>query len=415
MADTKIKTAVVSGHRGFRDAVAGLLHDFPDLLTAVADVTLPMGKLDSDALELLHERDPELVLADFDGDPVSSLRYIRLLSDARPSRVFLGTGPQLPPQLLMDAMRAGVSEYLPQPVEPRDLEDALRRLARKLGRGPGGSTSGGGRIVAFTGAKGGTGVTTTAVNAAVHAHKVAGRRTLLLDLDLESGSAGVLTSVAPRYSVLDLLDNLHRLDESLLESLVKEHESGVHVLPAPQDPTDKRAVKAEQLRTVLRLLRHHYQLIVVDLARPLSAVGRVVLEQVDELYLVLNGDLPSLRNAKRILPHLKNALAGRDAPLSLVLNRSAAGAEITDADVRAALQLPVAFTLRQDDAHVLRSVNVGRPVVLNGTRSKYGQDVKGLGMAIARAAAPGAPEAGGGGILNRLTASIAGRKDGRRG
>jgi pilus assembly protein CpaE len=413
MDDTKIKLAVVSGHRGFREIVSRLLKDFPELLVAVADVTVPMGRLDGEALELLHERDPELVLADFDGDPASSLRYIRLLSDARPSRVFLGTGPELPPQLLLDAMRAGVSEYLPQPVEPRDLEDALRRLSRKLGRGPGAGAPGGGRIVAFTGAKGGTGVTTTAVNAAVHAQAVAGRRTLLLDLDLESGSAGVLTSVAPRYSVLDLLDNLHRLDDSLLASLVTEHESGLHVLPSPLDPSDKREVKADQLRTVLRLLKHHYQLVLVDLGRPLSPVGRVVMEQADELYLVLNADLPSLRNAKRILPHIRSALEGRDAPLKVVLNRVAEGGEITHQDVRAALQVPVAFSLRLDDAHVLRSVNIGKPVVMNGSRSRYGQDVKGLGLSIARSVSPGAHESGGGGLFNRLTAGFGGRRGDR--
>jgi pilus assembly protein CpaE len=412
MDDTKIRTAVVSGHRGFRDAVGRLLKDFPELLAAVADVTVPMCKLDGEALELLHQRDPELVLADFDGDPSSSLRYVRLLSDARPSRLFLATGPELPPQLLMDAMRAGVSEYLPQPVEPRDLEDALRRLARKLGRGPGSGAPGGGRIVAFTGAKGGTGVTTTAVNAAVHAHAVAGRRTLLLDLDLESGSAGVLTSIPPKYSVLDLLDNLHRLDDSLLESLVGEHESGVHVLPAPVDPTDKREVKADQLRTVLRLLKHHYHLILVDLGRPLSPTGRVVLEQVDDLFLVLNSDLPSLRNAKRILPHIKSALEGRDAHLKVVLNRVIDGSEITAADVRNALQVPVAFSLRLDDAHVLRSVNVGKPVVLNGNRSRYGQDVKGVGLAIARSISPDAVEERKG-FMTRFTSSL-GRKKGSR-
>jgi pilus assembly protein CpaE len=411
MEDAKIRTAVVSGHRGFRDAVGRLLKDFPELLAAVADVTVPVCKLDGEALELLHQRDPELVLADFDGDPASSLRYVRLLSDAKPSRLFLATGPQLPPHLLMDAMRAGVSEYLPQPVESRDLEDALRRLARKLGRGPGSGAPGGGRIVAFAGAKGGTGVTTTVVNAAVHAHAVAGRRTLLLDLDLESGSAGVLTSVAPKYSVLDLLDNLHRLDESLLESLVTVHECGVHVLPSPQDPTDKREVKADQLRTVLRLLKHHYHLILVDLARPLSPVGKVVLEQVDELYLVLNADLPSLRNAKRILPHVKQALEGRDAELKVVLNRVMAGGEITDNDVRTALQVPVAFSLRLDDAHVLRSVNVGKPVVLNGNRSRYGQDVKEVGLAIAQAVSPVAVETRMG-LMTRLTGALA-RKGGR--
>jgi pilus assembly protein CpaE len=306
----------------------------------------------------------------------------------------------------MDAMRAGVSEYLPQPVEPRELEDALRRLARKLGRGPGSAMPGGGRIVGFTGAKGGTGVTTTAVNAAVHAHAVGGRRTLLLDLDLESGAAGVLTGVPPRYSVLDLLDNLHRLDDSLLASLVTQHASGVHVLPAPQDPMDKREVKADQLRTVLRLLKQHYHLILVDLARPLSPVGRVVLEQLDELYLVLNADLPSLRNAKRILPHIKGALEGRDAPLKVVLNRVMPGGEITDADVRAALNVPVAFSLRLDDVHVLRSVNVGKPVVLNGNRSRYGQDVKGVGLAIARAVSPVEAETRKG-LITRLTGGLA--------
>jgi pilus assembly protein CpaE len=408
MNDTKIKTAIVSGHRGFRDAVGRLLQDLPELLTAVADVPVPMCKLDGEALELLHHRDPELVLADFDGDPSGSLRYVRLLSDARPSRIILGTGPELPPQLLLDAMRAGVSEYLPQPVEPRDLEDALRRLSRKLGRA-GSDAPSSGRIVAFAGAKGGTGVTTTAVNAAFHAHAVAGRRTLLLDLDLEGGSAGVLTSIAPKYSVLDLLDNLHRLDESLLESLVTVHESGVHVLPAPQDPTDKREVKAEQLRTVLRLLKHHYHLILVDLARPLSPAGRVVLEQVDELYLVLNADLPSLLNAKRILPHIRHQMEGRDAELKVVLNRVIPGGEITDDDVRTALKVPVAFSLRLDDAHVLRSVNVGKPVVLNGNRSRYGQDVKGVGVAIARSISPNAGQERKG-LINRLTASLPGRK-----
>jgi pilus assembly protein CpaE len=410
MEESRIKTAVVSGDRGFRDAVSRLLNDFPELLAAVADVPVPMGKLDAQALELLHERDPELVMADFNGDPASSLRYIRLLSDARPARVFLGTGPELPPQLLMDAMRAGVSEYLPQPVEPRDLEEALRRMARKLGRGPGGGAPTGGRIVAFTGAKGGTGVTTTAVNAAVHAQAVAGRRALLLDLDLESGSTGVLTSVAPTYSVLDLLDNLHRLDDSLLESLVTAHESGLHVLPSPQDPQDKRKVEGDPLRTVLRLLKHHYPLVLVDLGRPLSPVGRIVLEQVDELYLVLNADLPSLRNAKRILPTLQGALEGHDASLKVVLNRVDAGGEITSDDVRTALRLPVAFSLRLDAAHVLRSVNIGRPVVLNGTRSRYGQDVRALGLAIARSVSPGAVEPRRG-IMSRL--NLGGRKEAR--
>lgn len=405
MDDAKLRTVVISANRSFREAVSRLLKDFPDMLEVVADITAATGRMDGEALELLHESDPELVIADFADDPVSSLRYVRLLSDARPSRAFLGAGPELPPNLLLEAMRAGVSEYLPMPVEPRDLEEALRRTAKKLGRGPAATSGHGGRIIAFVGAKGGTGATTTAVNAAVHARKVTGRRTLLLDLDLELGSAGVLMGVSPRYSILDLVDNLHRLDESLLESLITEHSSGLHVLPAPAASTEHDAIDPDQIRTVLRLIRHHYDLLVIDIGRPTSALARTALDQVDDVYLVLNADLPSLRNAKRLLPGLGFDGDAQEKRVRLILNRVPDEGEITSSDVRAALKLPVAFSLRADDAYVLRSINVGEPVVLNGSRSRYCGDVKELGLAIARTVDPDATEKETG-FLKRLSGKL---------
>jgi pilus assembly protein CpaE len=403
MDDAKLKTAVISANRSFRDAVSRLLRDFPEMLQVVADITAATGGMDGEALEQLHQSDPELIVADFADDPVSSLRYIRLLSDARPSRAFLGAGPELPPELLLEAMRAGVSEYLPMPVEPRQMEEALRRVARKLGRGPT-SPNGRGRIIAFVGAKGGTGATTTAVNAAVHARAVAGSRTLLLDLDLELGSAGVLMGVPPRFSILDVIDNLHRLDESLLDSLVTEHESGTHVLPAPAEPTGQSDLSPDDVRTALRLIRHHYQLLVVDVGRPTSPLAKAVLEQADQVYLVLTADVPSLRNAKRLLPRLASP-EPQDERVQLVLNRVGDESEITPADVRTALEVPVSFSLRQDDAHVLRSVNIGEPVVMNGSRSRYCADVKELGLAIAQAVNPDAVEQDSG-IFKRLREKI---------
>ena len=406
MADAKLKTAVISGSRELRTTVTTTMREFPELISVVADVPASAAHLDSESLELLHQRDPELVIADFDGDPVSALRFVRLLSDARPSRLFIGSGPELAPGLLLEAMRSGISEYLPVPVGTRELAEALRRVARKLGRGPSGGGAPG-RLVAFAGAKGGAGVSTAAVNAAAHVASLTGRRVLLLDLDLEGGSAGVLTGVPPRYSVLDLIDNLHRLDESLLASLVTEHESGLHVLPAPADVIDSAKVKPDQLRTVLRLFRQHYALTVIDLGRPLSTLGTAVLEQSDELYLVLNSDLPSLRNARRILPHVRRIMeSGGEPKLRVLLNRVVDGGEIGEADVRTALQTPVAYCLRRDDDKVLHSVNVGHPIVLNGVRSRYGQDVRALSLEIARSVDP---EAGSdeGGLFGRLKTRLA--------
>ena len=400
MDDAKLRTAVISANRPFRDAVSQLLDEFPEMLQVAADIRSSTAGMDGEALEELHESDPELVIADFADDPVSSLRYIRLLSDARPSRAFLGAGPELPPELLLEAMRAGVSEYLPLPADGRQLEEALRRVARKLGRGPS-SAAGNGRIVAFVGAKGGTGATTTAVNAAVHAFKTGGRRTLLLDLDLELGSMGMLMGVKPRYSILDVIDNIHRLDESLLQSLVVEHDCGAHVLPAPSDPDQESDLSPDDIRTALRLMRNHYQLLIVDVGRPTSALAQAVLKQADDIYLVLNADLPSLRNAKRLMPSLGPTADKSEGRVHVVLNRVDDVSEITASDIRSALDAPVSYSLRQDEDHVLRSINVGEPVVLNGTRSRYSKDVRELGLDIAQKVNPDATETDPG-LLKRL-------------
>ena len=406
MSENKLRTAVISANRELRGTLKEMLKDFPGLISVVADVPSPTGQLDGDAVELLHEKSAELVVADFDSDPAAALRLIRVLSEAQPSRAFIGTGPELPPRLLLEAMRSGVSEYLPAPVAARDVAEAVRRVGRKLGRGTA-SSDVHGRLLAVTGAKGGTGASTAAANIAAHTAALTGQQVLLLDLDLEYGSTSVLTGVASRYSILDLVENLHRLDESLLASLVVEHESGLHVLPAPSSIEDIAKVKPEHLRTVLRLLLQHYPLTVADVARPLSRVGTTALEQADEVFLVLNPDLTSLRNARRILDHLHEARPGEDgAAVRILLNRAYEDAEIGRADIASALDRSVSFDLRRDDEAVTHSVNVGHPIVLNGSRSGYSQDVKALGLQVARSLDPEVRPPSSDGLFGRLRSRL---------
>ncbi|MGK7312850.1 MAG: AAA family ATPase [Candidatus Longimicrobiales bacterium M2_2A_002] len=384
MNDNRLRTAVISGNRELRATVKELLQESPQLMSIVADIPSAAGTIDADMLQTLHEKDPELVVADFADDPVSSLRLVRVLSEARPSRALIGAGPELAPELLLEAMRSGVSEYLPAPVDGRELAEAFRRVARKLGRKANGAPAVEGHLITFTGAKGGSGVSTAAVNAAAHAATLTGERVLLLDLDFEAGSSAVLTGIPSRYSILDLIDNLHRLDESLLSSLVVEHESGLHVLPAPKELVDGNSTKPEHLRTVLRLLRQHYRLVVVDTARPLSPIGSTAIGQSDDVFLVVNPDLVSLRNARRLLPHLREARGESGLEPRILLNRTYEGAEIGRKDVESTLELPVAFDLRRDEEAVTHSVNVGHPIVLNGSRSDYCRDARTLGLEVAR-------------------------------
>ena len=116
--------------------------------------------------------------------------------------------PQLDPAIMLAAMRAGVTEALPDPVSPAELRAAVERLSG--GEGGGG---GRGKTLAFIGAKGGVGNTTLAINVA--SVLAAGRRANVLMVDLHitgHGDAALFLGVEPRFSIVDALENVHRLD-----------------------------------------------------------------------------------------------------------------------------------------------------------------------------------------------------------
>ena len=383
MQDATMRMAVISADPAFRSAVADVLRAHPEMATVIADLTIPAGSLTAESIDRVQTENPEVVLVDLDGDPSSGMRMVRLLGDAAPARTLLATGPALAPELLLEGMKAGVTEYMPAPVDAHDLADALRRAARRLGRGKSYAPAANGRVLTFVGAKGGTGVTTLASNVALHVHRSNPKqRTLLLDLDLEGGNLAVATGMSPRYSIVDLLENFHRVDESLLSSLIVQHESGVHVLAAPLLPESVPAVSAEQARAILRLLRRHYDLVIVDVARPYSEYGRATIEQSDAVCLVLVPDVLAIHGAKRLLPLIRKGIEGRDGQLHVLLNRVGNDDEIQKGDIEDALNAEVAQLLRRDDALVVSSLNLGRPVTMNGMRSRYAKDVKALCVRI---------------------------------
>lgn len=382
MQDAKLRMAVVSADAAFRSAVAEVLHSHAEMINVVADLTLSAAALTAETIDRVTAHQPEVLLVDLNGDPATGLRMIRLLSDAGPARTVIATGPTLAPELLLEGMKSGITEYLPAPVDAHDLADSLRRAARRLGRGSPYAQSAAGHVVTFIGAKGGTGITTLATNSALHIQRQQGGRTLLLDLNLEGGNLAVAMGLKPRYSIIDLLENFHRIDESLLSSLVIQHESGAHVLAAPLLPESVPAVSADQARAALRLLRRHYDLIVIDLARPYTEYGRAAIDCSDVVFLTVVPDVLAIHGAKRLLPLIRKGIENRDARLEIVLNCTSGEDEIGRSDVEEALDTRVPHLIRRDHRTVLSSVNLGRPVTLNGGRSRYARDVKELCTAV---------------------------------
>ncbi len=377
-----IRSAVISTDGGFREAVQHALVDAAAGVTLGLEVTVPFRRFGEEQLQQLRQVDPDLIFIDLEDEPALGIKLAHFLADTKPLQRFIAVGPTLAPELLMDAMRAGVSEYLPKPVTAELLGAAVERVAQKLGWSTELRPRTPSQVFAFFSAKGGSGCTTVATNLAIVIHRLTGKRTLLVDLDVELGEISLLLGVQPRFNFVDMIQNFHRMDAGLLASYIERHDSGVHLLSAPYHPEKAAVVTSEQIRKILQFLRGYYDYILVDTSKSFSPVTLAIFEQADLVCLVTNADLPSLRNIQRGLPTLKQRLGKGDQQIRLIVNRYRDKSVISLKDVERSVGLKVYCTLSNDYQAVIQSINTGKPIVLNG-KSPYTRDLKALGAKLA--------------------------------
>jgi pilus assembly protein CpaE len=376
------RSALFSVDPDFRDTVREGLFRLGTVVSLDLEISEPLSSVSPTQIEALRDLRPEIVFLDIEQDPELGVRFAHFLTDTDPSRRVIAAGPMLPPDKLVDAMRAGLTDYLVKPVAREALEASVIRAERRRGWSIAGGSRSKGRVIAVFSPTGGSGATTLATNTAVQLHRLTGRPTLLVDLDLELGEIGLFLGAQPRFNFIDLLRNFHRMDSELLASFIDHHSSGVHLLSAPYQPERTEEISAEQIKRVLLFLRENYDYVVVDTSKSFSHSTLGVLEQADVVLLLGNATLPSLRNLKRCLPLLTQTVKDDSSRIKLVLNRHDPKDAITTTDVEKTLGVAPSFLLRNDYAAVSQSITTGEPVVLKRDIG-YAADVTALASAIA--------------------------------
>jgi pilus assembly protein CpaE len=261
----------------------------------------------------------------------------------------------LDPAMLLEAMRAGVNEVVPAPLRQEALEQAIGRVTEQH------ASAEAGVVIGFVGAKGGVGTTTVAVNmATMLGHLTRPARALLVDLQQSGGDAAVFTGGEPRFSVTDAIENIHRLDQSFLKTLVTGVGPGTDLLASPERPAAHP--DSDKARRVIDVAAAAYRFTVVDLPR---ADGGVLdaLDRLRTIYIVGNQELATVKSATRLAAILRQRY-GREK-VGLVLTRSDRQADIGHADVEKAVGLPVAHTFPSDYRVALKALNQGRPLALD--------------------------------------------------
>src|SRR5947207_2741731 len=118
------------------------------------------------------------------------------------------------------------------------------------------------------------------------------RSTIIVDLKPGLGEVALFLGVRPRYSVLDAIDNLHRLDREFLKELVIKHKSGLEIL-AGSDLFDRPgAADGGALEELFRLLARQYEYILVDAGSQVNSCAVAALYTADTIFLVANPDVP---------------------------------------------------------------------------------------------------------------------------
>jgi pilus assembly protein CpaE len=334
---------------------------------------------------------PSLVVVDM-RDRQSLPPTVAMLRRQHPGTGVVIVAAALEPALMLDAMRAGVTEFVTAPLAAAELQAAIRRVTTPA------TPAATGEVFAFVGAKGGVGTTTVAVNVATAlAQQSGGATTLLIDLHLAYGDAAVFLGTEPRFSVLDALENVHRLDKAFLNSLVA-HANGGLALLASSDRAATAQVDTASVRSLIDAAAHHYRYVVLDVPR--ADVMLAALETASRLVIVANQELATVRAATRLAAMLRQRY-GKDR-LSVVVSRFDQLADIAQEDVEKSLGSPVAHTFPSDYRVALQALNAGRPVVLDN-HNRLSAALSGFARGLVAAAPDEADAPRQSGFFSRLT------------
>lgn len=333
---------------------------------------------------------PALVIVDMRDRPTLP-PTVGMLRRQHPTTGVVIVAAALEPALMLEAMRAGVTEFLTAPVTAPDLTAAVSRVTTS--NVP--TTSG--EVFAFLGAKGGVGTTTVATNVATALSQLEGGPTILIDLHLAYGDAAVYLGTEPRFSVIDALENVQRLDKAFLGGLVGHARGGLALL-ASSDRASATPVDSPSVRTLIESAAQHYRYVVLDVPR--SDVMIDALEPSSRIVIVANQELATVRAATRLSAALRQRY-GKER-LAVVVSRFDTQAEIGQSDVERVLGTPVAHTFPSNYRIALEALNTGRPVVLDN-HNKLAAALTGFARVLAETVDEPVPDKRKPGFLGRLT------------
>lgn len=349
-----------------------------------------------DALgESIQPSHPSIVLVDYEiADEDKLLKMIDSLASHYLSTAIVPILPESQIQFSNRVILAGARAFITYPFQKENLVSTLRRVRELLYRNlyispnisaPTGRMSQSQFVVVFS-PKGGVGCTTVSINLAIAMHQELKKKVLLVDGRPNLGHVALMLNLRTGNSINDLLSNADKLDEALISQVVVEHVSGIAVLASPTSFDSSPYLTPEILYKVLEVLKTIYPVIVIDGGSQLEDNLVTYMDTADNILLVINPDLASLRDARQFL-NFSRTLSYPEHKINIVLNQSGHKADVKLNDIEKVLHSRIMGTIPADEDMMLSCLNDGVPVLMKKSNHPISKAFKALSTALVAALA----------------------------
>jgi pilus assembly protein CpaE len=311
----------------------------------------------------VKEAAAQIALIDFDRKPEEAALSAEILHQMFPGKIaIIAVSKRNNQELILQAMRAGCSEFLACPFDLSQFTDMVDRLQSRFAAAAPESSKNAGTVIALFGVKGGVGGTTLAIYLATFLVRQHRKKVLLIDHHHQLGHVCLYLGLTENpYYFDELLRNVDRLDVELLAGFLTRHPSGLDVLPSPDTCAVRYSSNPHDMEHVLSFLRSEYDYVILDSSLETQNVNSAIIDCADEVYLVATPDVAALRDLSR---HVENfGLDAKTAPkLRIAINRSSSDDAVSAEQVEAAVRFPVSVTVPNAYAELIHAINAGEPL-----------------------------------------------------
>jgi pilus assembly protein CpaE len=328
--------------------------------------------------EIVKSSTPDIAIINLDSDLEKAIRTIETIRSTVPACSLLAVSKSTDHKHILRAIRAGAKEYLNTPIDREELMESIRRMVTETKSGTAESKNPC-RVITVGGCSGGVGSTSIAVNLAAHFASDPAKRVILMDFDLSLGDTDIYLDMIPEYTLLDVVQNVDRLDESLLEKTLTKHHSGLYLLPRPVQLHDLEDIRAQDMAVMIDMIKSFYTHVVIDISKSYSQFDQLALKAASDVLMITQLDLPCLRNVVRLMMSFEQT-EGLKEKTRVVMNRTGLNSgQVSLSKAEGFIGCDVYWQIPNDYKVMIDVRNNGVPLITDAPKAGITTAIKGLG------------------------------------